>query len=279
MAATTAPGELREASAGEARRAFRTGRYNGTTAGMAPGKLQGNLVVLPAGLAGDFRRYCLRNPKPCPLVGMSEPGDPALPALGADIDLRTDLPRYNVYRDGALAAQVDDLSALWRDDFVAFVLGCSFTFEQALVAAGISLRHLERATVVPMYRTNIETVPAGRFAGPMVVSMRPLDTADLERAIEITASFPHAHGAPVHSGDPRAIGIADLAAPDWGEATEVGDDQVPVFWACGVTPQAAIARARPPLCITHTPGSMLITDVDAATAIPVPTERTAGQAG
>jgi uncharacterized protein YcsI (UPF0317 family) len=258
-------------SAGEARRAIRTG-YNGTTAGMAPGKLQGNLVVLAADLAGDFHRYCLRNPKPCPLVGMSEAGDPALPALGADIDVRTDLPRYNVYRDGALAEQVDDLAALWRDDFVAFVLGCSFSFEDALVAAGIALRHLERGTVVPMYRTNIETVPAGPFAGPMVVSMRPLAAADIERATAITARFPHAHGAPVHCGAPKEIGIADLAAPDWGEATEVGEDEVPAFWACGVTPQAAIARARPPLCITHAPGSMLITDVDAATAIPVPSE-------
>ncbi len=265
--------------AGEARRAIRTGRYNGSTAGMAPGKLQGNLVVLPAELAGDFHRYCLCNPRPCPLVGMSEAGDPALPGLGADIDLRTDLPRYNVYRDGALAEQVDDVSALWRDDFVAFVLGCSFSFEQALLAAGISLRHLERGTVVPMYRTNIDTVPAGSFAGPMVVSMRPLGTADVERAIEITARFPHAHGAPVHCGAPETIGIANLDVPDWGEACEVLGGEVPAFWACGVTPQAALARARPPLCITHAPGSMLITDVDAATAIPVPTEGAAGQAG
>ncbi len=243
-----------------ARRLIRSGTHTGHTAGLAMGCLQGNIVILPKDYALSFVNYCHRNPKPCPLVGMSEPGDPTLPTLGADIDIRTDVPRYNVYRDGALAEQVTDLDALWRDDLVTFVLGCSFSFEEALMTEGIRLRHIEQNLTVSMYRTNIATVPAGPFGGGMVVSMRPMTPADTIRAVEITANHPAAHGAPVHFGDPAAIGIRDIGRPDWGDPQEIRQGEVPVFWACGVTPQNAVQAARPPLCITHTPGSMLITD-------------------
>lgn len=247
-----------------ARRAFRTGAYSGQTGGLAPGYTQGNLAILPADLAMDFLRYCQRNPKPCPLVGVSETGDPGLPTLGADIDIRTDIPSYNVYRDGELAETVSDISSLWQDDFVAFILGCSFSFEQALVTEGVPLRHLEEDLIVSMYRTNIETVPAGPFSGGTVVSMRPMTARNAIRAVEITQRFPHTHGSPVHLGDPAQIGIADIAKPDWGDVQRLEADEIPVFWACGVTPQNAIRQARPPICITHTPGSMLITDLPSA---------------
>lgn len=261
---------LSAASPAEARRLIRTGAHTGQTAGMAPGYLQGNIAILPADLALDFARYCQRNPKPCPLVGVSETGDPALPTLGADIDMRTDLSGYNVYRDGKLAETVGDIRDLWRDDFVTFVLGCSFSFEAALVAEGVPLRHLETGTTVSMYRTNIETVPAGPFRGDMVVSMRPLKPADAIKAVEITARFPETHGTPVHLGDPAMIGIDDIARPDWGDPTEFEDGEVPVFWACGVTPQVAVRQARPPICITHRPGSMLITDIPSTEARQAP---------
>ena len=244
------------------RAAIRAGRYARHTAGLAPGRLQVNLAILPADLAEDFRRFCALNPKPCPLLGVSAPGDPRIPRLGADIDLRTDAPRYCVYRDGKLAETPTDLKDVWRDDFVAFALGCSFTFERAMSEAGLPLAHVARDATVPMFRTTIPTVPAGPFGGGMVVSMRPLPEALVAQAAEISARYPHAHGGPVHVGDPAAIGIADLSRPDWGDAVPVGPGEVPMFWACGVTPQAAILRAAPPIAVTHAPGHMLITDVD-----------------
>lgn len=245
----------------EVRLAARAGRLTGPTAGLAPGFVQGNLVALPIDLAEDFARFCVLNPKPCPLVGRTQPGVPHLPELGADIDLRTDLPRYRVWRDGVLAEEAGDVSALWRDDLVGFVLGCSFTFEEALTAANIPIEHLAAGTNVAMYRTNVACRPAGPFAGPLVVSMRPLREADVARAVEITARFPLAHGAPVHIGDPAELGIRDLASPDYGDAAELASGEVPVFWACGVTPQAAIANARIPFAITHAPGCMLVSDL------------------
>jgi len=218
-------------------------------------------VILAKAWADDFLRYCQRNPKPCPLLAVGEPGDASLPALGAGIDIRTDLPRYRVWRDGRLAHECSDVRALWRDDSVAFVIGCSFSFEQALMDEGIRLRHVEQGRNVAMFRSTIPTVPAGPFAGPLVVTMRPLKAADAIRAVQITSRYPAVHGAPVHLGDPRTIGIADLAQPDYGDAVEVRPDELPVFWACGVTPQAALLQAKPPLAITHAPGSMLITDL------------------
>ncbi len=253
--------DLRRAPLSRVRETIRSGAYRGHTAGIGLGHLQGNLVILPAEQALDFFRFCQRNPKPCPLVGVSDTGDPMMRTLGADIDIRRDVPLYNVYVDGALSRQAQDIDELWRDDMVAFVLGCSFTFEQALLAEGIRLAHIDENKTVAMYRTSIATEPAGPFRGPLVVSMRPMRASEAVRASVVTARYPHAHGAPVHIGDPAAIGIADLSAPDWGDSPTVGADQVPVFWACGVTPQAAVQEAKPPLCITHAPGAMLITDI------------------
>ena len=244
----------------EARLACRAG-FSGATAGLALGFAQANLVVLPADLANDFLRFCQRNPKPCPLLGVSEPGAVDLPGLAEDLDLRTDLPGYRVWREGEVVAEPMDVREVWRDDLVAFAIGCSYTFEAALLAEGMTLRHAAAGTEVPMYRTNIDCVPAGPFRGKMVVSMRPFRPADAIRAVQITSRFPFVHGAPVHLGLPQMIGIEDLARPDYGAPVAVMADEVPVFWACGVTPQAVIAAMRPPFAITHQPGRMLVLDL------------------
>ncbi len=249
------------ASAKQARDRIRSGQWSQHTSGLAQGYVQGNVVILPELLANDFLRYCQRNPKPCPLLAVSEPGQAKLPTLGADIDICTDVPRYRVWRDGAVVDEPTDISALWRKDLVTFVLGCSFSFEQALTDAGLSMRHIQQNRNVAMYRSNIPTQAAGVFNGPTVVSMRPFKAQDAIRAIQITSRFPNVHGAPVHIGDPALIGIHDLSKPDYGDAVDVLADEIPVFWACGVTPQAAIAQARPEFCITHSPGAMLITDL------------------
>ncbi|MEM8743540.1 MAG: putative hydro-lyase [Pseudomonadota bacterium] len=243
----------------EARAVIRRGDYDGHTAGVAPDYVQGNVCILPKDDAMEFAAFCQRNPKPCPLIGMGAAGDPSLPDLG-DIDIRTDVPQYRVFRDGELNEERDDVLELWRDDLVTFVLGCSFSFEHPLIAEGIPLQHVERDTVVPMYRTSIACTPAGKFKGDMVVSMRPLRPADAIRAVQITSRFPGVHGAPVHIGLPEQIGVQDLSRPDFGDPPVMADDQLPVFWACGVTPQVAVEQAKPSLCITHKPGSMLITD-------------------
>jgi uncharacterized protein YcsI (UPF0317 family) len=243
-----------------ARIAVRNGQHRGATAGLAPGFVQGNLAILPQRLAADFLRFCQLNPKPCPLIGTSAPGDPRVPELGQDLDIRTDLPRYRVWQNGELVAEPENVREFWRDDLVSFVIGCSFSFEEALMAEGIELRHITQACNVPMYRTSIATHAAGPFHGPLVVSMRPLKPADAIRAVQITTRFPAVHGAPVHIGKPALIGIADIGKPDYGDAVPVGEDELPVFWACGVTPQSVIATVKPEFCITHYPGSMLVTD-------------------
>jgi uncharacterized protein YcsI (UPF0317 family) len=248
-------------SAQAARAAIRQGQWAGHTSGLADGHVQGNVVILPEEQANDFLRYCQRNPKPCPLLAVSEPGEAKLTALGSDIDICTDVPRYRVWRDGVMTEEPTDISHLWRKDLVTFVIGCSFSFEQALLDAGLPLRHIQQNRNVAMYRSNMATEAAGVFHGPMVVSMRPFKAQDAIRAIQITSRFPDVHGAPVHMGDPAQIGIADLAKPDYGDAVDVLPDEIPVFWACGVTPQAAITQAKPPFCITHAPGAMLITDL------------------
>jgi uncharacterized protein YcsI (UPF0317 family) len=240
---------------------IRAGEFSGTTAGLAPGNVQANLVILTKALAHDFLRFAQANPKPCPVLAVSGPGDPRLPGLGEDLDIRSDLPRYRVWRRGELVEEPFDLFHVWRDDLVSFALGCSFSFEQALLEDGIELRHLTCGSNVPMYRTNIPCASAGPFAGPLVVSMRPLKPHDAIRAIQITSRFPSVHGAPMHIGLPEAIGIKDLAKPDYGDAVPVKSDELPVFWACGVTPQAVIAEVRPDFCVTHAPGCMLITDL------------------
>lgn len=248
-------------SPAEARARIASGSHVHGTAGMANGHVQGNLVILPKPWAYDFMAFCNANPKPCPLLAVGEPGDPALPRLGEGIDIRTDVPRYYVYREGVLEREVGDLRDLWQDDLVTFVLGCSYSFEEPLLEQGVPMRHIETAKIVPMYKTSIATTPAGPFGGPLVVSMRPMRPADAIRAVQVTSRFPSVHGAPVHLAEPAQIGIEDLMKPDWGDAPEIREGEIPVFWACGVTPQAAIARARPPVCITHKPGHMLITDL------------------
>jgi len=238
----------------------RSGRLTGPTCGLAPDYLQANLVIVPRDLAGDFLLFCQRNPKPCPILEVTEPGswEPGRVAPGAD--LRTDLPRYRVYRQGVLVEEPSNLVDWWRDDLVAFLLGCSFSFEAAMQRAGLPVRHLEQGTTVPMYRTSVACTPAGVFAGPLVVTMRPLTPAQAVEAAVITSRYPHAHGSPVQVGDPEAIGIGDLTRPDFGDPVTLRAGEVPVFWACGVTPQAVLMEAKPELAITHSPGCMFVTD-------------------
>lgn len=261
--------DLIGASAAKVRGAIRSGAYSGHTAGLAAGRLQCNLAILPERFALDFLRFCQRNPKPCPIVGVGDSGDPFLPTLGHDIDIRTDVSKYRVFRNGSLSDEVTDISDVWTDDLVTVALGCSFTFENALVRNGIPVRHLETGRNVPMFRSNIDLVPAGRFAGQMVVTMRPIPAAQVDAARQISRRYPQAHGAPIAAGDPAQIGISDLSAPDWGDAVDIKDGEVPVFWACGVTPQNVLLDADLPICITHSPGHMLIADVaeDAETTI------------
>ena len=243
-----------------ARRAIRSGGYTGYTAAIAAGYVQANICILPRDWSADFLLYCQRNSKPCPLIARSDPGDPGLPALAEDLDIRTDIPRYHIFRDGEFAEEVTDITGYWRDDLVTFALGCSFSFEDALMQDGMELRHITCGTTVPMYRTSVPTTPAGPFHGPLVVSMRPLKPADAIRAIQITTRFPAVHGAPVHIGKPELIGIQDIDKPDYGERAPMKDDEIPVFWACGVTPQSVVATVKPEFCITHYPGCMLVTD-------------------
>jgi uncharacterized protein YcsI (UPF0317 family) len=243
------------------RAAIRAGQWDGPTAALAPGYAQANLVALPVADAFDFLRFCVANPRPCPVLEVGEPGsfEPVQTAPGAD--LRTDVPRYRVHRDGGLVDELTDVKDVWREDLVAFLIGCSFTFERALLAAGLPVRHIEQGINVPMYRTAVACRPAGRFAGPLVVSMRPMTPQQAIRATEITSRFTTAHGPPVQIGEPEALGIASLAAPQYGDPVEIRANEVPVFWACGVTPQAVAAASRPELMITHAPGHMFVTDV------------------
>jgi uncharacterized protein YcsI (UPF0317 family) len=254
-------GSRRHAVAYQARLDAREGRLDRPTSNVAPGYVQANLAILPRALAADFLHFCQRNPKPCPLLAMSEPGDPSLPALGHDIDIRTDIPRYRVWKNGELVDECTDVKSVWRDDLVSFLIGCSYSFEEAMLDNELPVRHIEMGTNVPMYRTNIATHPAGPFSGPLVVSMRPMKAAEAIRAVQVTSRFPSVHGAPVHLGDPALIGIRDIARPDYGDAVEIREGEIPVFWACGVTPQSVVASVRPEFCITHAPGYMLVTDL------------------
>jgi len=260
---------LKNSTLAEVRTEIRAGRYTAHTAGLGRGSLQANLVIMPEEFAFDFMRYCQRNPKPCPITGVSDTGNPMMFTMGNDIDIRTDVPAYNIYRNGRLDISVTNIAEIWRDDFVVFTLGCSFTFEHALLDAGINLWHIDNDRTVPMFRSSIETTPAGPFSGKMVVSMRSVCEERVDEVIEISRRFPLAHGAPVHVGDPKAIGITDLSSPDWGDPAPVGANEVPVFWACGVTPQVAIKAAQLPICITHKPGCMLITDIAEDAEVPV----------
>lgn len=243
------------------RRAIRSGEFTAPTAGHCPGFVQTNVVIVPQSYADELAEFCRLNPKPCPLVCRTAPGSWE-PEAAPGADLRTDVPRYRVFRHGvAEMFEPTDVPSLWRDDFVGFLIGCSFTFEAGLIAAGLSVRHLDEGRNVPMFRTNRPCATAGRFAGPLVVSMRPYRPEQVERVVDVTNGYPAMHGGPVHVGDPAALGIADLQRPDFGEAVTVRDGETPVFWACGVTPQLALLAARPEIAITHSPGCMFVTDL------------------
>lgn len=250
-----------QSTAEEVRLASRSGDWNSPTSGIALGFVQANLVILPKEQAFDFLLFCLRNPQSCPLLAVVEAGnwEPAEVAPGAD--LRTDVPRYAIFRDGVKVEETTSIVDYWRDDLVSFLLGCSFTFETAMLSAGLPVRHIEEKVNVPMYKTNRLNRKTGIFEGELVVSMRPLKPEFIDQATALSAVMPLAHGAPVHIGDPSAIGIADLSKPDFGDAVTVHEGEVPVFWACGVTPQAAIMAAKPPFAITHAPGHMFLTNI------------------
>jgi uncharacterized protein YcsI (UPF0317 family) len=242
-----------------ARARFRAGLRVPTVA-WAPGFTQANLIVLGRDAAAEFELFARRNPRPCPLLDVTEPGRPVT-KLAPGADLRTDLPAYRIWEHGECVAEPGDITRYWRDDLVAFLTGCSFTFESALLAAGVPVRHIEQRTNVPMYITSQQCIPAGRFAGPLAVSMRPVPADMVATAAAVTARYPAAHGAPVHIGDPADLGITDLSRPDFGDPVTPAPGDVPMFWACGVTTQAALTAARLPFAITHAPGHMLITDV------------------
>jgi len=249
---------LPTAAPAEARAAFRAGNV-APTSGIALGHTQANLISLPRDYAYDMLLFAQRNPKPCPVLEVTEPGSwESVLAPGAD--LRTDLPAYRIWEHGRLVRSPREVKDVWRDDLVTFLIGCSFSFETLLLDARVPLRHVEQGVNVPMYVTNRTCSPAGRMHGPLVVSMRPVPAEAVARAAAITALMPAVHGAPVHVGEPGALGIDDLGEPDFGEAVRVPDGDVPMFWACGVTSQAAVMRAAPPFAITHEPGHMFVTD-------------------
>lgn len=245
----------------DVREAARQGQLTGQTSGLAPGFTQANLMILPADWAEEFRLFCERNPRPCPILEVVEAGSVEARKFAPEADLRTDLPRYRVWRDGILVDEPTSIENYWQEDFVSFLIGCSFTFESALMSAGLSVRHVDLGHNVPMYRTSIDCEPAGRFFGKMVVSMRPFPPADAIKAIQITSAYPDVHGAPIHIGFPEQLGIQDLSRPDFGDPVPVYEGELPLFWACGVTPQSVVMAAKPPLAITHSPGCMFVTDV------------------
>lgn len=249
------------ASPSDVRKLIRDGVIDHQTSGMCAGYAQCNLIVLPKEDAYDFLLFAQRNPKPCPLLEVSDVGSRSLNFIAKDADIARDFPKYRVYEDGVMTGEYTDVSHLWRDDLVAFMIGCSFSFESALVEAGVPVRHIEENRNVPMYLTNIPCTPAGKFSGNMVVSMRPLPPDQVVPATAITAGMPRVHGAPMHIGDPAVIGISDVNQPDFGEAVTINPGETPVFWACGVTPQSIVMNSKPKFAITHAPGHMFICDI------------------
>ena len=252
--------QIWDMTASEVRSRIREEEHSGPTAGVARGYVQANLVILPSDYAFDFLRFCVRNPKPCPVLEVTDVGSPEPSVAARGADLRVDLPRYRVYENGQLVDEPTDIRSYWRDDLVSFLLGCSFTFETALLAAGLPMAHIDQGRNVPMYITNRDCVQSGPFSGPLVVSMRPFRGEEVSLAVTISARYPMMHGSPVHIGSPEALGVSDLQTPDFGDPISIAEDQTPVFWACGVTPQAAAKQAKPALMITHSPGHMFVTD-------------------
>ena len=244
----------------EVRERIRSQEITFPTAGMAAGYAQANLVILPGQWAADFEEFCKKNPFPCPVLEIMR-GEPLTHAMGEGGNIVTDIPEYFIYRDGVLCEKTRDASAYWQDDFVGFLIGCSFSFEETLMREGIEVRHIAQGRNVPMFKTGIQTEKAGPFFGPMVCSMRPMTPENAKRAYDITVKMPNVHGAPVHMGNPAEIGVKDIMQPDYGEAVDIYEGEIPVFWPCGVTPQAAIENAKPPIVITHSPGHMFITDI------------------
>lgn len=251
---------MRDLTLEEARARIRSGEYTGPTGEIAPAHVQTNLVILPEDYAFDFLKFCIRNPRPCPVLEVTDAGSPTPPVMAPDADLRTDVPKYRIYENGELADEPTDILSYWREDLVSFLLGCSFTFETALLDAGLNIAHLDQGRNVPMYVTGRDCVPSGPFTGPMVVSMRPYSPEEVPLAVEVSGRYPTMHGAPVHVGHPEALGVRDLDEPEFGESISIEDGQIPLFWACGVTPQAVAMSTRPPLMITHSPGHMFVTD-------------------
>jgi len=245
----------------ELRRAIRAGEFKGLTTGLASGYVQANLAIVPASHAEDFLAFCKANALACPVLGVSEPGDPSLPALGENIDVRTDLPAYRVYRHGQHVGTHSDITTLWQDDHVAVAIGCWFSMEDALTNAGVRLRHVELGIQGPLFRTNRSSVPIGAFDGPMVMSMRPFANQEVATVKKVTGRFPRVHGAPIHEGPADALGIADVAIPDFGEPMAVLPGETALWWGCGLTALTALERAKPPLFITHSPGAMLVADL------------------
>ncbi|GHV64811.1 UPF0317 protein YcsI [Spirochaetia bacterium] len=245
----------------EARALIREGKFTKQTSGICAGYAQANLAVLPAEYAYDFLLFTQRNPKSCPVLEVSDKGSRELKFIAPGADIARDIPRYRIYKNGVLDGEYTDTASFWRDDFVSFLIGCSFSFESELLASDVPVRHIEEDRNVPMYITSIDCVPAGIFHGKMVVSMRPLAHDQIVRAVNVTASMPRVHGAPVHIGDPAVIGIRDINKPDFGDSVTINPGEVPVFWACGVTPQSVIMSVKPSIAITHAPGHMLVTDV------------------
>lgn len=245
----------------EVRKLIREGKITGPTSGMCAGYAQANLVILPKDLAYDFLLFAQRNPKSCPVLEVSDVGSRNLRYIAENTDIAKDIPKYRVYEDGILTGEYTSVEHLWREDFVSFLIGCSFSFEAELIEAGIPVRHIEENCNVPMYITNLECEPAGIFNGKMVVSMRPIPYDKVVKSVMVTGTVPKVHGAPIHIGDPSTIGISDISKPDFGDSVKINEGEVPVFWACGVTPQSVIMNVKPKIVITHSPGHMLITDI------------------
>ena len=244
----------------DVRALIREGKIDFPTSGMCAGYAQANLVILPPEYAADFEEYTRANPFPCPVLEIIK-GSPIVHDMGEGANICTDIPRYRIYENGVFTKELTDASDYWRDGYVGFLIGCSFSFEEALIRAGIEIRHITQGRNVPMFKTNIMTQRVGPFYGPMVCSMRPMTPENAKKAYEITEKMPNVHGAPVHIGDPKEIGIKDVMKPDYGDPVDIHPGEVCVFWPCGVTPQAAVENAKPPIVITHAPGHMFITDI------------------